>query len=193
MPSIKTKTSKNFSFVHYSLLLPHNGTLGLQGIFPLRLISQKSSSTAYHLILTRSVSSAHPACGDPISARCIACIAIHSPHMSSPKILCCRQLCYRVGRLAEVQEHVVGDPAGFMLSMAGGRCWRNGARSQMWYLVKVGHYCRAREFPFGLELDAILVSGSLLFHKVLAASALDVIIFAEETELIQVVKFILCL
>lgn len=63
----------------------------------------------------------------------------------------------------------------------------------MWHLVKVGHYCHAREFPFGMELDAILVSLSPLFHKVLAASALNVIIFAEETELIQVVKFILCL
>lgn len=39
----------------------------------------------------------------------------------------------------------------------------------------------------------MLVSGSLRFHRALAASVLDVIIFAEETELIQVVKLILCL
>lgn len=44
-----------------------------------------------------------------------------------------------------------------------------------------------------MELDTMLVSGSLQFHKALAASILDVIIFAGETELIQVVKSILCL
>lgn len=63
----------------------------------------------------------------------------------------------------------------------------------MWQRVKVGPYRHAREFPFGMELDAMLVSRSPLFHKALAASDLDVIIFAEGTELIQVVKFILCL
>lgn len=63
----------------------------------------------------------------------------------------------------------------------------------MGQLVKVGQYRHAREFPFGVELDAMLVSRSPLCHKALAANALDVIIFAGETELIQVVKFILCL
>lgn len=123
IPSIKAKTSPlpKISFVLSSLPLAHNKTLSLKGIFPLHLISQKSTSIAYHLILNRSVASAHPACGDLVSARCTVCIAIHSPHMSSPKILCCRQLCHRVGSLAEFQEHVVGDPAlRFMLSTAGG-------------------------------------------------------------------------
>lgn len=165
----KLKLQKNFfSFILYPLPLPHNKTLGLKGIFPLRLIAQQSTSIAYHLLLNPSVASAHPARGDPVSAQCTACIAVHSPHMSSPKVLCCRWLCHRVGSLAEFQEHVVGDPTlRFTLSTAGGWCWRKGSRSQMWHLVKVGHDCHTREFPFGVELDATLVSGSLLFHKAL--------------------------
>lgn len=56
-------------------------TIGLKGMLPRCLISQKSTATADNLILNHSVSSAHPVGGDPISAQCTACIAAHSPHV----------------------------------------------------------------------------------------------------------------
>jgi hypothetical protein len=41
-----------------------------------------------------------------------------------------------------------------------------------------------------VELDATMVSPGLLFHKALAVNDLDVIVFAEEPDLIHIVKFI---
>lgn len=66
---------------------------------------------------------------------------------------------------------------------------REGLRKPYVASSEGGHCPRAREFPFGTELDAVLVSRSPLFHKALEAGTLNVILFAEETELIQVVKF----
>lgn len=64
----KLKFPKNFSFIPSSLPLLDNKSFGLKGIFPLHLICQKSTSIAYYLILNGSVASAHPACGDLVSA-----------------------------------------------------------------------------------------------------------------------------
>lgn len=66
---------------------------------------------------------------------------------------------------------------------------REGLREPYVASREGGHCPRAREFPFGTALDALLVSRRPPFHKALEAGALDVILFAEETELIQVVKF----
>lgn len=65
------------------LFLLHTGLSVCKDFSLLHLASQKSTSMAYHLILNCSVSPAHPARGDPVPAGRTACMAVHSPCMSS--------------------------------------------------------------------------------------------------------------
>lgn len=66
---------------------------------------------------------------------------------------------------------------------------REGLREPHVASSEGGYGPRARECPFGTELDALLASRSPRFHKALEAGALDRLLFAEEMELIQVVTF----
>lgn len=79
----QSENCKTCSLSFFMLFLLHTGLSACKDFSLLHLASQRSTSTAYHLILNRSVSPAHPARGDPVPAGRSACMAVHSPRMSS--------------------------------------------------------------------------------------------------------------
>ena len=141
----------------------------MKGILPLHAISQKSTSTAYHLILNCSISSAHPARGDPVSAWSTAFIAIHSPHTPSSKIVCSPRLCHTQGRQPGRNPGAYCARSCFVFHVKYG--WRMMlkewlkkpyvASSEGWTLLS------CQRISIWHELDAMLVSRRPLFHKAL--------------------------
>lgn len=165
--SLQSKLKLQKIFLSFFILFPFpSGPLGPKGIFPLHMISQKPTSAAYHLIFTVFLlptllmaipfqPSAEPALPSilhicPSQRSCVA------------DSLCCRQ-----GR----------QPGWEPGACCGWPCFSFHVMYRWWILLKEWLKkpdVTSREgwtlpssgvLPFGMELDAMLVSCSLLFSQ----------------------------
>lgn len=189
----QSENCKTCSLSFFMLFLLHTGLSACKDFSLLHLASQRSTSTAYHLILNRSVSPAHPARGDPVPAGRSACMAVHSPRMSSWESCVAGSSATAQatgagpgGSVGIPRSLHVGQGAWVMLQGALER--PDATCSKGWTLPS----CRRNSVLHGTGCH-ILLSHHLLSHRTLVAPALDVLVFAEETKLIQVVKFTPCL
>lgn len=90
------------------------------------------------------------------SARCTTCMAILSPHRSSPKILCCRQPDFTQGRQPGRGPGARGGRSfAFHVEYSWWMMLREGLRKPNMASSEGGHCPRAREFPFGTEQSTV--------------------------------------